>query len=274
MAQSQAAQAMSPTADSWSFAVDMLKIDESIADINFDALRSAVAEAVTLVDQIEDEKASRPTHALAKRKLRKLERVLASVEFELESIDTQQGLKETTAARHMARLLSSAAVEQISGATSNSLNAPQSRQLGPEQRRMALEGMPATAMLFAIRQIKEPIDDWLYRNARNNGGRPVKTARQAILFCLTKNYEAIMNQPLQPESKQHLKLLATHVFGACKIDTAGLEDACGRAFDEFASWAAWHNLPAPTFSIGPVDIDAIPDDPETPLAAAKPRPKK
>lgn len=274
MAQSQAAQAMSPTADSWSFAVAMLKIDESIADINFDALRSAVAEAVALVDQIEDEKASRPTHALAKRKLRKLERVLASVEFELESIDTQQALKETMAARHVARLLSSAAIEQISGAAPSSLTAPHARQLGPEQRRMALEGMPATAMLFAIRQIKEPVDDWLYRNARNNGGRPLKTARQAILFCLTKNYEAIMNQPLQPESKQHLKLLATHVFGACKIDTAGLEDACGRAFDEFASWAAWHNLPAPTFSIGPVDIDAIPDDPETPLVAAKPRPKK
>jgi hypothetical protein len=274
MAQSQAAQTMSPTADSWSFAVDMLKIDDSIADINFDALRGAVAEAVALVDQIEDEKASRPTHALAKRKMQKLESLLGSVEFELESIDTQQALKETTGARHMAWLLSSDAVEQISGATSNSLTAPQSRQLGPEQRRMALEGMPAAAMLFAIRQIKEPIDDWLYRNARNNGGRPVKTARQAILFCLTKNYEAIMNQPLQPESKQHLKLLATHVFGACKIDTAGLEDACGRAFDEFASWAAWHNLPAPTFSIGPVDIDAIPDDPETPLAAAKPRPKK
>ena len=69
MAQSQAAQAMSPTADSWSFAVDMLKIDESIADISFDSLRSAVAEAVALVDQIEDEKASRPTHALAKRKM-------------------------------------------------------------------------------------------------------------------------------------------------------------------------------------------------------------
>jgi hypothetical protein len=274
MAQSQAAQAMIPTADSWSFAVDLLKTDKSIADINFDALRSAVAEAVALVDQIEDEKASRPTHALAKRKLRKLERVLAFVEFELENIDTQQALKETTAARHVARLLSSAAVEQISGATPKSLTAPQARQLGPEQRRTALEGMPAAAMLFAIRQIKEPVDDWLYRNAQNKGGRPVRTARQAILFCLMKNYEAIMNQPLQPESKQHLKLLATHIYGACNIDMADFQGSFGRAFDEFASWAAWHNLPAPTFSIGPVDIDAIPDDPETPLAAAKPRPKK
>lgn len=274
MAQSQAAQAMSPTADSWSFAVEMLKIDESIADINFDALRSAVAEAVALVDQIEDEKASRPTHALAKRKLRKLERVLASVEFELKSMDTQQALKETNAARQMAQLLSSSAVEQISGTTPNSLAARHARQLGPEQRRTALEGMPAAAMLFAIRQIKEPIDDWLYRNVRNKGGRPVRTARQAILFCLMKNYEAIMNQPLQPESRQHLKLLATHIYGACNIDMADFQGSFGRAFNAFASWAAWYNLPAPTFGIGPVDIDAIPNDPEAPLVAAKPRPKK
>lgn len=274
MARSQAAQAMSPTADSWSFAVDMLKIDESIADINFDALQSTVAEAIALVDQIEDEKASRPTHTLAKRQLQTLERALASVEFELKSMDTQEALKETNAARQMAQLLSSSAVEQISGATPNSLTAPYARQRGPEQRKMALERIPAAAMLFAIRQIKEPVDDWLYRNAQNKGGRPVKTARQAILFCLVKNYEAIMNQPLQAESKQHLKLLAAHIFGACKIDTAGLEDACGRAFDAFASWAAWYNFPAPTFSIGPVDIDTIPDDPVAPLEPAKPGPRK
>ena len=274
MAQSQAAQAMSPTADSWSFAVDLLKTDKSIADINFDALQSAVAEAIALVDQIEDEKASRPKYALVKDKMQTLERLLASVEFELKSIDTQQALKETNAAQQMAQLLSSSAVEQIFGATPNSFTSPDARQLGPEQRRAALEAIPAAAMLFAIRQIKEPVDDWLYRNAQNKGGRPVKTARQAILFCLVKNYAAIMNQPLQPESKQHLKLLATHVFGACSVDTAGLEDACGRAFDEFASWAAWLDFPAPTFMIGPVDIDAIPDDPEAPLVPAKPRPKK
>jgi hypothetical protein len=274
MAQSQAAQTMSPTADSWSFAVDLLKTDKSIAGINFAALQSAVAEAIALVDQIEDEKASRAKYTLVKDKMQTLERVLASVEFELKSMDTQQALKETNAGRQMAQLLSSSAVEQISGTTPNSLTARHARKLGPEQRRTALEGMPAAAMLFAIRQVKEPVDDWLYRNARNNGGRPVKTARQAILFCLMKNYEAIMSQPLQTESKRHLKLLATHIYGACNIDMADFQGSFGRAFDEFASWAAWHNLPAPTFSIGPVDIDAIPDDPETPLVAAKPRPKK
>jgi hypothetical protein len=265
---------MSPTADSWSFAVGLLTLDKGTADINFDALQSAVAEAVALVDEIEDENARRPTHAVAKRKLLKLDRLLASVEFELKSMETQQALKETTAARHLGQLLSASAIEHVAGATPNSLAAPHSRQPGPEQRMMALEGMPAAAMLFAIRQIKEPVADWLYRNARNTGGRPVKTARQAILFCLMKNYEAIMNQPLRPESKQHLRLLATHIFGACKIDTAGLEDACSRAFDAFASWAAWYDLPAPTFSIGPVDIDAIPDGPEAPLVPAKHPPRK
>jgi hypothetical protein len=274
MAQAPTGKLKSPTNDDWSFAIRMLKSEDGMADIDFDSLQNAVAEAANLVDQIEKEKSSRPTHTLAKRKLGKLQRLLEALEYELKIKDTQQSLKETGAARHMAQLLSSSAVEQISEDLQDGVTVTQSRKPSPEERKAALEGMPSAAMLFAIQQIKEPVDDWISRNAKNTGGRPINTPRQAILFCLMKNYEAIMNEPLQTESKRHLAMLATHIVPACKASTSGVEDACERAFKEFASWVAWHNFPPPTVILGPVDIEAIPDDQEAPLVPAKPRSKK
>ncbi len=274
MAQAPTGKLKSPTNDDWSFAARMLKSEDGMADIDFDALQRAIDEAVALVDQIEKEKASRQTHTLTKRKLEKVQRLLEALEYELKIKDTQQALKETGAARHLAQLLSPSAVEQISEDPHNSVTVAQSRKPSPEERKVALDGMPSAAMLFTIRQIKEPVDDWISRNAKNTGGRPINTPRQAILFCLMKNYEAIMNEPLQTESKRHLAMLATHIFPACKASTSGVEDACERAFNEFASWAAWHNFPPPTIVLGPVDIEAIPHDQEAPLVPAKPRSKK
>jgi len=274
MAQAPTGKLKSPTNDDWSFAIRMLKSEDGMADIDFDALQRAVAEAVALVDEIEKEKASRPTHTLTKRKLEKVQRLLEALEHELKIKDTQQALKEINAERHLAQLLSASAVEQISGIKPSRVNYNHPQELGPEHHKMVLEEIPGGAMLFAIQQIKEPVDDWVFRNAKNKGGRPLKTARQALLFCLMKNYETIMSEPLQPESKRHMTSLATHIFPACKVSTRGLEEVCERAFDEFASWAAWHNFPPPTLILGPIDIEAIPDDPEAPLVPSKPKSKK
>lgn len=249
----RAVQDLSSHNEGWLYAVYMLKREQSIPSINFDALLDAVNEAAALADQIKMERASRSTHDQTNRKMKKLQKLFGNLEFELKSNGTQQALKETNVATHLAELLPSNAAEHIPNVAAGGLG---------------------EAMLFTVQKLKEPIDDWVLRNTTNTGGRPVKTARQAVLFCLLKYYEEITNQTLNTESATHLKILATHVLPPLKLSTRGVEVACARAFKEFANWAVWRRSPASAYVIGSVDIESIEDDPEGPLLPAKPRLKK
>jgi hypothetical protein len=142
MAEKRSGHFHSPTEEDWEFAIDMLKRSDSIGDLNFEVLLTAVNEAEVLVQEIKKEKASRPSQALAKRKMRKLQKLFENLEFELKSPDSQQALRETIAATYLTKLLSSNAVEQIPGVIFRKPEAHKSWQTGPKQNSTTLEPYP------------------------------------------------------------------------------------------------------------------------------------
>jgi hypothetical protein len=181
--------------------------------------------------------------------LNALKKLFDKLAFELRSKETQQAMNDMVAEKKLADFLSVSAV-------------------GPNL---------GEAMLKAVESMKSPFEEWLNRYGKSRGGRPVQTARQALLYCLIKNYEEIFSTPLWDGGELRLRALSNQLFDACNVSTHGLEEAVGRAFKEFPSWALWDGLP----TLQPNDQgwlerwnESVPDDPEPPIPAAKPGTKK
>ena len=236
-----------PTSEQWAEAVEGFGFEEKRSGYKIDAVAvaDAVQQAILLCDEVQAELG----RAVVKKKADALKKLFDKLAFELRSKETQQAMNDMVAEKKLADFLSVSAV-------------------GPNL---------GEAMLKAVESMKSPFEEWLNRYGKSRGGRPVQTARQALLYCLIKNYEEIFSTPLWDGGELRLRTLATHIFPTCNVPSVGLEEAVGRAIKEFASWALWDGLP----TLQPNDQgwlerwhEKVPDDPEPPMMAAKPRTKK
>lgn len=235
----------SPTVEAWDEAVQGFNSEENLSGYKIDAIAESVQQAILLCEQVNAE----PKLAFVTEKAKKLQKLFEKLAHELRSAETQKAMTSITADRDLRDFLSVSATEASLG----------------------------TAMLNAVQSMQTPFNDWIFRNGRNPGGRPVQTERQALLYCLIKNYEDIFATPLCDRAKLRLIALSTHLFPSCQVSTDGLEDAVSRAVKGFASWAIWARLP----TLQPHDQSLLeswnernPNDPEPPLPPAKPRAKQ
>jgi hypothetical protein len=236
-----------PTSEKWAEAVEGFGFEEKRSGYKIDAVAvaDAVQQAILLCDEVQAELG----RAVVKKKADALKKLFDKLAFELRSKETQQAMNDMVAEKKLADFLSVSAV-------------------GPNL---------GEAMLKAVESMKSPFEEWLNRYGKSRGGRPVQTARQALLYCLIKNYEEIFSTPLWDGGELRLRALSNQLFDACNVSTHGLEEAVGRAFKEFPSWALWDGLP----TLQPNDQgwlerwnESVPDDPEPPIPAAKPGTKK
>jgi hypothetical protein len=236
-----------PTFEKWDYAIKRLNSAAKLSGYKIDtvAAADAVQQAILLCDEVQTELG----RAVVKKKADALNKLFDKLAFELRSKETQRAMNDMVAEKKLADFLSVSAAEPNLG----------------------------EAMLKAVESMKKPFEEWLSRYGKSRGGRPVQTARQALLYCLIKDYEEIFSTPLWDGGELRLRTLATHIFPACNVSTNGLEEAVGRAFKEFPSWALWDGLP----TLQPNNQgwlerwhENVPDDPEPPIPAAKPGTKK
>ncbi len=236
-----------PTSEQWAEAVEGFDSEEKLSGYKIDAVAvaDAVQQAILLCDEVQAELG----RAVVKKKADALNKLFEKLAFELRSKETQRAMNGMVADKKLADFLS------VSAAGPN---------LGE-------------AMLKAVESMKTPFEEWLSRHGPSRGGRPVQTARQALLYCLIKSYEEIFSTPLWDGAELRLRALSTYLFPACNVSSVGLEEAVGRAIKEFASWALWDGLP----TLQPNDQcwlerwhETVPDDPEPPMMAAKPGARK
>lgn len=236
-----------PTSEKWAEAVQGFNSEEKLSGYKIDAVAvaDAVQQAILLCDEIQAELG----RAVVKKKAEKLQKLFENLILELRSMETQKAMTSMTADKDLRDFLSPSAAEPNLG----------------------------EAMLKAVQSMQAPFTDWLFQHGGSRGGRHVQTARQALLFCLIINYEKIFSTPIWYGAELRLRALSNQLFAACNVSTDGLEEAVGRAFKEFASWALWNGLP----TLQPIDQgwlerwnENVPDDPEPPMMAAKPGTKK
>lgn len=241
MAEQKTLKVHSPTADSWDYAVERFNSEEKLAGYKVDAIAESVKQAILLCEQVNAEHG----RALVIKKAKKLQALFGNLVHELRSTETQKAITSVTADKNLREFLS----------------APSSGESLGE------------AMLNAVQFMQTPFNDYLFTYGKNRGGHPVLTERQALLYCLIKNYEQIFPMPLWDSARLRLIALSTHLFPACEVSTVGLEDAVPRALEDFALWALWDRTP----ELQPLDQEMLerwnakkPDDPEPPLTPAKP----
>ena len=179
------------------------------------------------------------------KKAKKLQKLFGNLAHELRSTETQKAMTSITAEKDLSVCLSASSSEANLG----------------------------EAMLNAVQSMQTPFNNYLFTYGKNRGGHPVLTERQALLYCLIKNYEEIFPTPLWDSARLRLIALSTHLFPACQVSTDGLEDAVPRALKDFALWALWDRQP----TLQPCDQEMLeswnadkPDDPEPALTPAKP----
>jgi hypothetical protein len=238
MAEQKILKINSPTADAWEYAVAGFDTEEKLAGYKVDAVK----HAILLCEQVNAE----PGRSLAIKKAKKLQKLFGNLAHELRSTETQEAMTSITADKNLRDFLSASSSEESLG----------------------------EAMLNTVQSMQTPFNDYLFTYGKNRGGRPVQTERQALLYCLIKNYEEIFPTPLWDNARLRLIALSTHLFPACEVSTVGLEDAVPRALEDFALWALWDRQP----TLQSFDQKLIeswnankPDDPEPPLTPAKPR---
>ena len=243
MAEQKILKINSPTSDAWGEAVLWFNAEEKLSGYKVDAIAESVKQAILLCEQVNAE----PGRSLAIKKAKKLQKLFGNLAHELRSTETQEAMTSITAERDLCDFLS----VSVSVAKAN---------LGE-------------AMLNTVQSMQTPFNDYLFTYGKNRGGRPVQTERQALLYCLIKNYEEIFPTPLWDSARLRLIALSTHLFPACEVSTVGLEDAVPRALEDFALWALWDRQP----TLQPCDQEMLeswnadkPDDPEPPLTPAKP----
>lgn len=231
----------SPTADAWDEAVLGFNSEEKLSGYKVDAIAKSVKQAILICEQVNAE----PNRTLVIKKAKKLQTLFENLAHELRSLETQKAIASVTADKELRDLLA------FSGA----------------------EASLGEAMLNAVRSMQTPFNDYLFTFGKNQGGRPVQTERQALLYCLIKNYEEIFPTPLWDSARLRLITLSTHLFPACQVSTSGLEDVVPRALEDFALWAQWDRMP----TLQSFDQEMVeswnankPGDPEPPLTPAKP----
>jgi hypothetical protein len=241
MAEQKTRKVHSPTADAWDYAVAGFDTEEKLAGYKVDAIAESVEQAILLCEQVNAEHG----RALVLKKAKKLQALFGNLVHELRSTETQTAITSVTADKSLREFLSAPSSEESLG----------------------------EAMLNAVQSMQTPFNDYLFTYGKNQGGRPVQTERQALLYCLIKNYEEIFPTPLWDSARLRLIALSTHLFPACEVSTDGLEDAVPRALKDFALWALWDR----TQKLQPFDQEMLeswnaekPDDPEPPLTPAKP----
>ena len=241
MAKQKALKVNSPTADAWDYAVKRLNAQEKLAGYKLDVIAESVEQAILLCEQVNAEHG----RALVIKKAKKLQTLFGNLAHELRSTETQTAITSVTADKSLREFLSAPSSEESLG----------------------------EAMLNAVQSMQAPFNDYLFTYGKNQGGRPVQTERQALLYCLIKNYEEIFPTPLWDSARLRLIALSTHLFPACQVSTDGLEDAVPRALKDFALWALWDRQP----TLQPCDQEMLeswnadkPDDPEPALTPAKP----
>lgn len=241
MAEQKTLKVHSPTADAWDYAVERFNSEEKLAGYKLHAIAESVKQAILLCEQVNAEHG----RALVIKKAKKLQALFGNLAHELRSTETQTAITSVTADKSLREFLSASSSEESLG----------------------------EAMLNAVQSMQTPFNDYLFTYGKNQGGRPVQTERQALLYCLIKNYEEIFPTPLWDSARLRLIALSTHLFPACQVSTDGLEDAVPRALKDFALWALWDRQP----TLQSFDQEIIeswnaekPDDPEPPLTPAKP----
>ena len=231
----------SPTADAWDEAVLWFNAEEKLSGYKVDAIAESVKQAILLCEQVNAE----PGRSLAIKKAKKLQKLFGNLAHELRSTETQKAMTSITAEKDLSDFLSASSSEANLG----------------------------EAMLNAVQSMQTPFNNYLFTYGKNRGGHPVLTERQALLYCLIKNYEEIFPTPLWDSARLRLIALSTHLFPACEVSTVGLEDAVPRALEDFALWALWDRTP----KLQPFDQEMLErwnaeklDDPEPLLTPAKP----
>lgn len=231
----------SPKADAWDYAVAGFDTEEKLAGYKVDAIAESVEQAILLCEQVNAEHG----RGLVIKKAKKLQTLFGKLAHELRSTETQTAITSVTADKSLREFLSAPSSEESLG----------------------------EAMLNAVQSMQTPFNDYLFTYGKSQGGRPVQTERQALLYCLIKNYEEIFPTPLWDSARLRLIALSTHLFPACQVSTDGLEDAVPRALKDFALWALWDRQP----KLQPFGQEMLeswnannPDDPEPPMTPAQP----
>ena len=244
MAKQKELKVYSPTADAWDEAVAGFDTEEKLLGCKIEAIAQAVQQAISLCEQVNAE----PARALVKKKAEKLQQLFERLAYELGIEETQDAINSISADKDLRDFLSVSETDV---------------ELGK-------------AMLKAVQSMQTPFNEWLLMHGQYQGGRPVQTERQALLYCLIQNYEEIFPTPLWDGARLRLIAISTHLFPACHVSTSGLEDAVPRALEDFARWAEWDRLP----TLQPNDQKLlerwnakVPNDSEAPLTPAKPRVK-
>ena len=189
MAEQKTLKVHSPTADAWEYAVAGFDTEEKLAGYKVDAVAETVKQAILLCEQVNAEHG----RALAIKKAKKLQALFGNLAHELRSTETQKAITSITADKNLRDFLSASSSEESLG----------------------------EAILNAVQSMQTPFNDYLFTYGKNQGGRPVQTERQALLYCLIKNYEEIFPTPLWDSARLRLVALSTHLFPAWEVSTVG-----------------------------------------------------
>lgn len=270
-----------PSAEGWQEFADWARREPEIKDCDAEAIGRAVQDAMSLCTEIQAERAAEPVRSDAVKKAKAIESLLTKLEHLLHGRESLKSLRSIKADEQFAHLLSFAAISEA--VTSDALEDPldpsalsalraQSefrretfslasldRHFGAAKK-AAIGSATGEVMLHAVRKLREPIRDWLFVAAQHKGGRSRSTARQCLLSCLMRDYEAIFGKRLDWTTERHLVVLTTALFPLCSLSTEGLEDAVYRAVREIFLWAEWARQgPMPSAQFGP-PLEEAPDD--------------
>lgn len=88
---------------------------------------------------------------------------------------------------------------------------------------------------YLLKQIADPMRDWISANSENEGGRPGNAVREYVIIYLANSSETILGRRATATAKGPFSKLCSAVFAACGLPTSGIEAAIGRALKKRVS---------------------------------------
>jgi hypothetical protein len=88
---------------------------------------------------------------------------------------------------------------------------------------------------YLLKEVADPMRDWLTANSENDGGRPSNAVRDYLIIYLANSAETILGRMATATAGGPFSRLCSAVFVACGLSTNGIEDALGRALKKRTS---------------------------------------
>jgi len=92
----------------------------------------------------------------------------------------------------------------------------------------------------SLKQIADPMREWISANSENDGGRPGNAVREYVIIYLANTSETTIGRMASATANGPFSKLCSAVFAACGLPTSGIEPAIERALKKRASSPRMH----------------------------------